>query len=160
MSVSSTASGSSVVSWQSLSSKGMLAKGGKREKKKRKERVTGKEGSRHEEEYIINALRGLIPNAQKQQAVGNLVRALVRFGMAERAREVQQAFKAFVDAVDAGLEAANESVRAVAEEHAKRETEKQAKAAAHNTTNTSRPPPAKPVEITREHVSWMLSLWP
>ena len=49
MSYASTSSSGSVVSWQSLTSKGMLSKRtGPKKKKDHKSRVTGKEGSRHE----------------------------------------------------------------------------------------------------------------
>lgn len=66
MSFASTSSSGSLVSWQSLSSKGMLSKRRDRKKKEHKSRVTGKEGSRHEEEYLVEALKVMIPSTRRQ----------------------------------------------------------------------------------------------
>lgn len=66
MSYASTSSSGSLVSWQSLSSKGMLSKRQNRKKKEHKSRVTGKEGSRHEEEYLVDHVKAMIPSVRRQ----------------------------------------------------------------------------------------------
>ncbi len=163
MSVSSSASTNSVVTWQSLTSKGMLSKrADRREKKKRKEkkRVTGKEGSRYEEDFLVDEMREVIKKGSEQihpTQIPLLLRYLVRFGMNEKGKEIQEEFTKFLELVDSGLPALNESIEALAKEKREkkeREKEKQNRKVEKETSITLVEP------ISKENLVWKLLLWP
>lgn len=143
-SISSAASQDSVVSWHSLSSKGLIQGGASgrqsRHEKKRKQqkRSKGKAGSPHEEEYIVDLLRGLIPSPSTQHGIGRLVRMLVHFGKVDTARILQDTFREYLLLIQASLATINTSVEAVAQEKTK-------------------PTPVKLISL--EQISWTLEFW-
>jgi len=124
-SASSVGSQDSVVSWHSLSSKGLIVGGasgkrnGEQRKKKNKHRVTGKVGSLHEEEYIVDLLRGLTPSPSYQHGIGRLIRSMLNFRLIDTAKTLQITFRNYLKVIEANLETVNISVSALAKEKEK-----------------------------------------
>ena len=108
----------------------------------------------------MDNLRAMIPSARRQDAVGRLVRALVRAGFTQKAYEVQDAYRAFLVVVDASLETLNASAIAVAQEKTKAHAHTAAQTNSNSTSNTDPQALPKIKEITRENTKWMLGLWP
>jgi len=136
----------SVVSWHSLSSKGLINGSSGRpskseKKKKQKQRVKGKLGSPHEEEYIVAMLRSLIPSPSMQHSVGRLVRSLMQFALTETARTLQGTFHSYLLLIEASIATLNISAIAVAKEQ----------------ENVNKGKVVKPV--TFEPIAWSLDFW-
>eukprot|EP01119_Soliformovum_irregulare_P015429 TRINITY_DN4341_c0_g2_i2.p1 TRINITY_DN4341_c0_g2~~TRINITY_DN4341_c0_g2_i2.p1 ORF type:complete len:1326 (-),score=235.46 TRINITY_DN4341_c0_g2_i2:438-3836(-) len=86
----STSSGYS--GYSSLSNRGRKQK----KIKTRRKRVTSKEGGQHEEEYLIETLKGIIPTSQAQEDISELIKTLTFFGQFKEAAEVQEHFADFL----------------------------------------------------------------
>ncbi|RUS18247.1 IKI3 family-domain-containing protein [Endogone sp. FLAS-F59071] len=67
--------------------------GSKTRRREERKRARGKKGSVFEEEYLVNSLKRLIQRANNIQSdVGNLLRALVTYGIIDKARTIQASF--------------------------------------------------------------------
>src|SRR3569833_3417283 len=77
----------------------------KMRKKEEKKRARGRKGTVYEEEYLVNSVRRLIVrvDGSARPEVERLVAALVRRGMAERARAVEKLAAEVVDACKAAV---------------------------------------------------------
>ena len=75
----------------------------KPKERKKVARLSGKEGSAHEEEYLINALRLLIPSAKYQNEVGKLIKILVYFGEVSKSKQLQTKLEEFLASVSQDL---------------------------------------------------------
>eukprot|EP01133_Synstelium_polycarpum_P003655 gene3655-4201_t len=125
-SVSSTMSSSTYRSTYS-SSTGTFSQATKSRNKKKdpskrktnKVRVTGKEGSLHEEEYIVETMKKLIPTTAQQESTGNTLRALVLYGQLDQAKELQVLFKKFLVLIDQSLDLLSQSATAILPENVK-----------------------------------------
>lgn len=70
----------------------------KNRKREERKRARGKKGSVYEEEYLVNSVRRLIERVESVRGeVTRLVEGLVRRGMWERARAVENALKEVLD---------------------------------------------------------------
>ena len=78
--------------------------GTKRRRRKTKKRISGKEGSPYEEEFLIDALKKLIPSQTEQQEVKSLLDALLYLGFDELGFELNQLFSTFTALIDSSLE--------------------------------------------------------
>lgn len=103
-SVSSLASGTSGASRSAYDS--VVSEGGTRKRVRRPatKRVTGKEGSPHEEEWLVTTMRGLIPSEKLLGDMRELLEALVLFGHISEARSLHAVIAGLVGLVNSAAE--------------------------------------------------------
>ncbi|KAF2071926.1 hypothetical protein CYY_006763 [Polysphondylium violaceum] len=102
----------------STATKTRLKKKEKKQKPK-KVRITGKEGSPYEEDFLVDELKKLVPSANRQMIVGRTVKTLVLFGLFEQAKKLQTLYQEFLDLVDNSLTAISDSATAILPENKK-----------------------------------------
>jgi hypothetical protein len=68
----------------------------RRKPKQRAKKVSAREGSPHEEEYLANALRELLPAAAAFASIQEELKALLYFGHLRLATALQTAFRLFL----------------------------------------------------------------
>jgi len=78
--------------------------GTQRRKRKKKKRLSSKEGSLYEEEYLVDALRKLIPSPEDTEEVTRLLKALVLLGFRDESAELQQLFVKLTSLIESSLE--------------------------------------------------------
>merc|ERR1711879_401248 len=96
---SSFASSRSSFSYVSMSEGGT-----KKRKRTKKKRISGKEGSLYEEEYLVDALKKLIPAKIEQEEISSLLKVLLLLGKNEDAEELQTLFARFNALVESSLD--------------------------------------------------------
>eukprot|EP01117_Protostelium_nocturnum_P005632 TRINITY_DN2032_c1_g1_i4.p1 TRINITY_DN2032_c1_g1~~TRINITY_DN2032_c1_g1_i4.p1 ORF type:complete len:1263 (-),score=561.83 TRINITY_DN2032_c1_g1_i4:48-3836(-) len=95
----SSTSGISIVSGSSL-----LSRGSRRGKpKQQRRRVTGKEGGPHEEEFLIEYLKRILPTAKFQEDIGNLIKMLLLFNHRSKAADIQSMFQKYLELIKKDL---------------------------------------------------------
>ncbi|GAM18409.1 hypothetical protein SAMD00019534_015840 [Acytostelium subglobosum LB1] len=122
-SMGSMNSGSTTLSYRSTysSATGTFSQATKLRNKKKdaskrkvnKVRVTGKEGSQYEEEFIVEAMRKMIPTSSQQQVVGQVLRGLVLLSWADKAETLQTLYKQYLELVAQSLELLSHSATAI-----------------------------------------------
>ncbi|EFA84443.1 elongation protein 1 [Heterostelium album PN500] len=90
-------------------------------RKVNKVRVTGKEGSVHEEEFIVEAMKKMIPGQSQQEVVANLLRGLVLLGWSDKAEQLQNRFKQYLELIKQSLDLLSQSATAVLPENVREE---------------------------------------
>jgi elongator complex protein 1 len=75
----------------------------KQNRKASRKKVSGRRGTPHEEEYILQRIGELFPTEKFQKEVANTLKNLVTFGYRTEAKALQQAMTTFLTAVDATL---------------------------------------------------------
>jgi len=96
---------SSFASSQSSFSYVTRSEGGtKQRKRKKKKRLSGKEGSLYEEEFLVEALKKLIPSKFEQEQVHSLLKVLMLVGATEDAETLSDLFRRLVTMVEKSLD--------------------------------------------------------
>lgn len=96
---SSFASSRSSFSYLSVSEGGT-----KQRKRKKKKRISGKEGSLYEEEYLVDALKKLIPTEFDRNELHELLKILLLLGYNNDAEELQTIYSKFCELIESSLE--------------------------------------------------------
>lgn len=82
-----------------------MSEGGTRKRKrKKKKRISGKEGSQYEEEFLVEALKKLIPTKEHKLEINRLLKILFILGFNDEAEELQNLFSKFTLLVDSSLD--------------------------------------------------------
>ena len=78
--------------------------GTRRRKKQKRKRLTGKEGNPHEEEFLVQSLKQLIPSDVDQDEIKNLIVGLVESNFFKEASTLQEEYSAFHSLVKSSLD--------------------------------------------------------
>ncbi|EGC35070.1 hypothetical protein DICPUDRAFT_79181 [Dictyostelium purpureum] len=92
--------------------------------KPQKVRLTGKEGSPFEEEYLVEEMKKLIPSIAQQENIGRIVKGLVILNLFDEARQLSTLYQKYLDLIDGSLDNLSASATAILPEN-KKEKEKE-----------------------------------
>ncbi|KAN0047501.1 hypothetical protein ACTA71_001883 [Dictyostelium dimigraforme] len=96
-----------------------------KKQKPQKVRITGKEGSPYEEDYLVEQMKKLIPSASQQESIGRIIKGLVLLGLFNDARQLSTLYQKYLDLIDTSLDALSASATAILPENKKEKEREQ-----------------------------------
>ncbi|KAN0014791.1 hypothetical protein ACTFIU_001109 [Dictyostelium citrinum] len=96
-----------------------------KKQKPQKVRISGKEGSPYEEDYLVEQMKKLIPTAAQQESIGRIIKGLVLLGLFNDARQLSTLYQKYLDLIDGSLDALSASATAILPENKKEKEREQ-----------------------------------
>ncbi|EAL65378.1 elongation protein 1 [Dictyostelium discoideum AX4] len=96
-----------------------------KKQKPQKVRITGKEGSPYEEDYLVDQMKKLIPSSSQQESIGRIIKGLVLLGLFNDARQLSTLYQKYLNLIDSSLDDLSASATAILPENKKEKEREQ-----------------------------------